>query len=91
MFSTTDLVVIGGGPAGMTAAISAARAQQNAHIILLEHGPRVGKKLLSTGNGRCNLTNSHAAPAFYHGGNQGFFTSVLDRYPSSRILDFSPI
>lgn len=57
--------VIGGGAAGLMAANQAARA--GAHVVLLEGNDRVGKKLLTTGNGRCNLTNTGASPADYHG------------------------
>ena len=49
------VLIIGGGPSGMMAAISAARA--GAQTTLLEAGPKPGRKLLLTGNGRCNLTN----------------------------------
>ena len=52
----TDLIVIGGGASGMTAALSAAYA--GARVLIIEHKERVGKKILSTGNGRCNLSNS---------------------------------
>ena len=51
-----QVAVIGGGAAGLTAAIWAARS--GASAVILEHTDRVGKKILSTGNGRCNLTNS---------------------------------
>lgn len=50
-----DLIVVGGGPAGMFAAIMAAR--RGKHVLLLERNPRLGKKLLITGKGRCNVTN----------------------------------
>ncbi len=50
--------IIGGGAAGLTAAIFAARTDPNAEITVFEGNSRVGKKLLSTGNGRCNLTNA---------------------------------
>ena len=49
------VAVIGGGAAGMMAAVTA--AQNGADVILLEHKDRLGKKILSTGNGRCNFTN----------------------------------
>lgn len=63
----TDLAVIGGGASGMAAAISAARALPDGYkITILERGPRVGKKILSTGNGRCNLTNHTATADRYH-------------------------
>ena len=54
-----DLIVIGGGPAGMIAAITAARAGKN--VVLLEKNDRLGKKLLITGKGRCNVTNDCTA------------------------------
>ena len=54
-----DGIVIGGGPAGMFAAITAAR--QGARVLLLEKNDRLGKKLLITGKGRCNVTNDCSA------------------------------
>ncbi len=51
-----DVIVIGGGPAGMTAAISAGR--DGASVLLLEKNPDLGKKLLITGGGRCNIANN---------------------------------
>lgn len=54
-----SIIVLGGGAAGMVAAITAAQnAAGRAKVILLEKNPRVGKKLLATGNGRCNLDHS---------------------------------
>lgn len=61
-----QIAVVGGGAAGMMAALVA--AESGAQVTLLERNSRVGKKLLMTGNGRCNYTNTHAAdPAHYHG------------------------
>lgn len=60
------ILIVGGGAAGIAAAISAADAAPDARILLLERLDRVGKKLLSTGNGRCNLTNLHADASHYH-------------------------
>ena len=57
------VIVIGGGASGMTAAIFAAR--QGAAVTLLEHMDRVGKKILSTGNGKCNLTNRRMDASCY--------------------------
>jgi len=59
------VAVIGGGAAGLMAAVAAARA--GATVTLFEANDRVGRKLLATGNGRCNLTNVGAGPADYHG------------------------
>ena len=50
-----DCIVIGGGPAGMFAAITA--AQNGNKVLLIEKNDRLGKKLLITGKGRCNVTN----------------------------------
>ena len=54
-----DVIVIGGGAAGMMAAIAAAR--EKASVLILEHMELCGKKILSTGNGRCNYTNKMQA------------------------------
>ena len=62
-----DVIIIGGGASGMMAALTAARDAEN-RVTLLERQARVGRKLLSTGNGRCNLTNTQAGPEHYHGG-----------------------
>lgn len=84
-----DLIVLGGGAAGMAAAISAARALRGkADVLLLEHGPRVGKKLLTTGNGRCNLTNLGPLSGHYHGGGAAFAQTVLTRFPSRKTVSF---
>ena len=57
------VIVIGGGAAGILAAISA--AGMGDEVIILEHTKALGKKLLSTGNGRCNLTNKKQDDSFY--------------------------
>ena len=60
-----NVIVIGGGASGMAAAITA--ADRGHTVTLLERQARVGRKLLSTGNGRCNLSNVHALEDHYHG------------------------
>lgn len=60
------LLIIGGGAAGMAAAIRAAQINPNVEITILEGLDRVGKKILATGNGRCNLTNAYITPEHYH-------------------------
>ena len=66
-----DVVIIGGGPAGMMAAGRAAELGRS--VLLLEKNPTLGKKLLTTGGGRCNLTNNkpdaRAMLAKYKGNN----------------------
>ena len=71
--------IIGGGASGMAAAITA--ASNGHHVLLLERQARVGRKLLSTGNGRCNLSNYHAtgASGHYHGTDPHFSDYALGR------------
>jgi predicted Rossmann fold flavoprotein len=81
-----SVTVIGGGASGMMAAISAARA--GAGVTLVERMPRVGKKLLATGNGRCNLTNTHCPVSRFHGGNDTFIATVLEQLTVDETLAF---
>ena len=80
-------VVIGGGASGMMAALTAAE-KENIHVILIERQQRVGRKLLATGNGRCNLTNIYAGPANYHGEQPGFADFALEKFTPQNTLDF---
>ncbi|MEG1633296.1 MAG: NAD(P)/FAD-dependent oxidoreductase [Oscillospiraceae bacterium] len=80
------VAVIGAGASGMTAALTAARA--GCRVILFERQARVGRKLMATGNGRCNLTNLGAAPKNYHGGRQDFAAPALAAFPPSATLQF---
>lgn len=80
-----NILIIGGGASGLCAAIAAARI--GADVRLLEAGPRVGRKILASGNGRCNLTNAEAAPIHYHG-DRNFAALVLDAMPPEKIRSF---
>ncbi len=73
-----DILVIGGGPAGMMAAIHAARG--GAKVRLLEGNDRIGKKLLATGNGKCNLTNRDEALAHYYSHDAGCLPAVFSAF-----------
>ncbi len=75
------LAVIGAGPAGLIASISA--AQKGAKVYLLEAEQRVGSKILSTGNGRCNLTNMYASPQDYNA--PAFVTPSLESYSPKHV------
>ena len=86
MAEKKQVTVIGGGSSGMMAAISAARC--GCEVLLLERKDRVGKKLLATGNGRCNLTNADCALSRFHGGDPAFIASVLSRFPAASAIDF---
>lgn len=70
----------------MTAAITAARLGHG--VTLYERQARAGRKLMATGNGRCNLTNTGAAPANYHGEAPAFVRPALERFSPAEALDF---
>ena len=59
------ILIVGGGAAGLAAAISAAKTARGAQVVVLEGQDRLGKKILATGNGRCNLGNQRVLPAHY--------------------------
>ena len=74
-----DIGIIGGGASGLAAALSARESLEN-RVTVFERQNRVGRKLLATGNGRCNLTNRNAAPEHYHGGDPSFAKPALARF-----------
>ena len=78
-----DVIIIGGGAAGLTAALSASR--KGAKTLILEAAPRPGRKILASGNGRCNLANT-GAPR-YEGGAE-LAKAVLDRCSVGEVLAF---
>lgn len=82
-----NVVIIGGGASGMIAALTAAEDRNN-NVILLERQQRVGRKLLATGNGRCNLTNMGASIANYHGENPEFAEAALSRFTPKDAIRF---
>ena len=79
--------IIGGGASGMMAAVTAAE-QPDHQVLLFERQFRVGKKLLATGNGRCNLTNLHTGDEFYHGASVSFSAPALKAFPPEKTLEF---
>ncbi len=81
-----SVMIIGGGASGLVASIAAAR--QGAKVTILEHMDRVGKKLLSTGNGRCNMTNMVMGNGCYRCTQEGFPMEVIGRFPVSDTLAF---
>lgn len=80
------VIIIGGGASGMTAAVFAAR--QGARVTVLEHTDRVGKKILSTGNGKCNLSNRRQEADCYRSGVPGFPMAVLSQFGLSQTIAF---
>ena len=73
-----DVIVVGGGAAGIIAAITAAR--NNAGVLILEHMEDIGKKILSTGNGKCNYTNSKQGVEWYYGDDPAFVLPVFAQF-----------
>lgn len=80
------ILIIGGGAAGMIAAIAARR--NGADVTILERNPRVGRKILSTGNGRCNLTNVNIDVSKYHGRHPEFIYGPIYRFGYDMTIDF---
>ena len=81
------VLVIGGGASGLMAALTAAEDPGN-RVLLLERQQRIGRKLLATGNGRCNLTNTGATPEHYHGEDPSFSCHALEQFPPEAVLAF---
>lgn len=73
-----DIIVVGGGAAGIMAAITTKDLGKD--VAILEGNDRIGKKLLTTGNGRCNITNRCIDYSRYHSKNEGFFNFSLDNF-----------
>ena len=78
-----NIAVIGGGASGMLAACIAA---EQANVTIFERNNRIGKKILATGNGRCNYTNTFANVTDYN--NQEFVSYGLSVFNPSRTMDY---
>ncbi|KQY52342.1 NAD(P)/FAD-dependent oxidoreductase [Lysobacter sp. Root494] len=81
----TDVLIIGGGAAGLMCAITA--GQIGKRVVVIEHANRVGKKILMSGGGRCNFTNTGASPANYLSANPHFCKSALARYTPAHFIE----
>jgi hypothetical protein len=79
-----DCAVIGAGASGMMAAITAARCGR--HVLLVEHEKKAGRKLLATGNGKCNFTNAYMDASCYHGDDSLF--PILDCFSKDETISF---
>ena len=78
MAQAFDVLVIGGGAAGLMCALTA--GGRGRRVLVVEHANKVGKKILMSGGGRCNFTNTGAGPANYLSANPHFCKSALARY-----------
>lgn len=80
------VVIIGGGASGMMCALRLKQKNPDLSVIIIEKNERVGKKLLKTGNGRCNLSNIHMKASYYN--NPGFLRKCFAKYSVSDITSY---
>jgi hypothetical protein len=81
------ILIIGGGAAGLAAAVSARKENKKAEITVVERNDRIAKKILATGNGRCNFTNANMSPTCYFGDRE-FAKKVLENFGTEEALRF---
>lgn len=81
-----DLIIIGAGSCGVVSAIKAKNL--NIDVALIDSNDRICKKLLTTGNGRCNITNENLSLNRFHSDNKNFFNEILTKYNLDTTLDF---
>ena len=81
-----NIAIIGGGASGMAAALAACEEEKN-RVVIYERQARLGKKLMATGNGRCNLTNRSPLAPHYHG-DSDFAAVALRRFDAARTLEW---
>ncbi len=81
-----DVIVIGAGASGLIAAIAAAR--QGSSVLVIEQKDKAGKKILATGNGKCNFTNLNQSPDCYRSNDSAFARKVLSCFDVNRTLQF---
>ncbi len=86
MAKERKVIIIGAGASGLVAAIAAKRA--GAYVILLDKNSRVGKKILATGNGRCNITNRYMDISKYHGKHPRFVYGAFSAFGQEYTLEF---
>lgn len=80
------VVIVGGGASGLMAAITA--AQMGAVITIIEHKEKIGKKILMTGNGKCNLTNMSDIRGKYYGNDLERIYTILEKFPAAATRAF---
>ncbi|MBQ1186533.1 MAG: aminoacetone oxidase family FAD-binding enzyme [Clostridia bacterium] len=85
---TADIAIVGGGASGLVAAITAKRLNPNLSVYIFEALDRVGKKLITTGNGRCNITNLKLDLNRFHGQDVAFCQHALSRFGYEEIKNF---
>lgn len=85
MKNTYDTIILGAGAAGLMCALTA--GQRGRRVLLLDHADKAGKKILISGGGRCNFTNTDTRPECYLSNNKHFAKSALSRYTPADFLE----
>ncbi len=80
--------IVGGGAAGLMCACVAKKNNKDKRIVVIEKDNRVGKKILVSGNSRCNLTNLNTTAENYHSDSFTSFETLLSKYPPKKIIDY---
>ncbi|GAA4426657.1 NAD(P)/FAD-dependent oxidoreductase [Bremerella cremea] len=83
-----DVAIVGGGAAGLFAAIWAARTNRQRRIVILDGARRIGAKILIAGGGRCNVTNEKVTPRDYWGSSTNAIKKILGRFPQPQTIEF---
>lgn len=83
-----NVIIVGGGASGLMCAISAKIKNKNISVAIIEKNERVGKKLLSTGNGRCNLTNENINIDKYCGSFKNQSKAIFEKYDTKALIDY---
>ncbi len=83
-----DVAVVGGGAAGLCAAVSLKQENSGLRVAVLEKLDRVAKKLITTGNGQCNITNRNLDLAFFHGKDKSFCSYATESLGNKEIVSF---
>lgn len=80
--------IVGGGAAALMCGCVAASKNKNKKIVIIERDNRVGKKILVSGNARCNLSNINASAKNYHGSFESGVNFLLENYPPQKVLEY---
>ncbi|WP_411679570.1 NAD(P)/FAD-dependent oxidoreductase [Clostridium thailandense] len=81
-----EIIVVGGGASGIMSAIAAKDSGKD--VAIIESNSRIGSKILTTGNGRCNITNTNISYSNYHSQNPEFFKYTLDKFTLKDTINF---
>ena len=82
------VIIIGGGASGLISAIELSKKFKGENVALVERLDRVGKKLLSTGNGQCNFSNSDGSLCHFHSQNNNFYKTALTTFSNDFIVKY---